>query len=109
MTFRLRIRPAADHDVDELAAYIARQSLEQALRFYDAVADTYKLILQAPSRWPIYEFSNPRLGGIRKRAVRGFRNHLVFYRIDSNKVEIIRVLHGARDIPAILEESPGEP
>jgi plasmid stabilization system protein ParE len=38
--YGLRILPAAVNDVDELAAFIAKNSIEQAIRFYDAVAIT---------------------------------------------------------------------
>lgn len=103
MSFGLRILPAADSDIDELAAYIARDSLERALRFYGAVAATYKMVLEAPRRWPPYGLTHPRLSELRKRSVLGFPNHLVFYRIDADMVEMIRVLHGARDLPAVFE------
>ncbi|HEY2587691.1 MAG TPA: type II toxin-antitoxin system RelE/ParE family toxin [Tepidisphaeraceae bacterium] len=108
MTFGLRVRPAADTDVDEIAAYIARDSVEQALRFYDAVNATYKMILEAPHRWPLYGLTHSRLKEIRKRAVAGFPNHLVFYRIDADMVEIVRVLHGARDLPSVLGGSDSQ-
>jgi toxin ParE1/3/4 len=74
------------------------------MRFLDAANATYKMILEAPGRWPVYGFADPRLKDIRKRAVLGFPNHLIFYRIDADVVEIVRVLHGARDIPTVLDE-----
>jgi toxin ParE1/3/4 len=33
----------------------------------------------------------------------GFPNHLIFYRPIEGGIEIVRVLHGARDIDAVLE------
>ena len=41
---------------------------------------------------------------LRKYAVIDFPNHLVFYRIDADMVDIVRVFHGSRDIPTILAE-----
>ena len=73
------------------------------MRFYDSVAETYTMILKAPKRWPVYGFTHPHLNNLRKRSVLGFPNHLVFYRIDADMVEIVRVLHGAHDIPALFE------
>jgi toxin ParE1/3/4 len=32
------------------------------------------------------------------------RDYLVFYRLVDDFVEVVRVLHGARDIEALLEE-----
>lgn len=104
MKYRLRILPAADADVDAAALYIAQDNLEAAMRFYDAVDQTYQELSAYPERWPSYKLEHPRLAHLRKRAVAGFRNYLVFYHLDHEMVEIIRVLHGARDLPAILQE-----
>jgi len=104
MIYGLRILPAADADVDMAGLYVARDNLEAALRFYDAIDQTYRQIRDHPKRWPRYELDHPRLKELRKTAVIGYRNYLVFYRIDADMVEIIRVLHGARDIPALLME-----
>ena len=38
-----------------------------------------------------------------------FANYLIFYRLTSEKVEIVvRVLHGARDIPSLFGETAAE-
>jgi len=47
--------------------------------------------------------NSPR-GSLRRRPVRGFENFLIFYRESGGRVEIIRVLHGARDIESLLED-----
>jgi toxin ParE1/3/4 len=104
MNFGLRILPEADDDVDDAALSIAQDSIEQAMRFYGAVNATYKMILESPRRWPLYGLTHARLSDLRKRAVLGFSNHLVFYWIDADAVEIVRVLHGARDLSALFEE-----
>jgi toxin ParE1/3/4 len=36
--------------------------------------------------------------------VRRFRNYLIFYRPTDGGIEVIRVLHAARDISSILAE-----
>jgi len=102
MKYCLRIYPAADADVDEAASFIAQDSIEAALRFYDAVNKTFQQIREHPTRWARYELDHPRLANVRKRAVGGFRNYLVFYQIEADVVEVIRVLHGARDIPSLI-------
>jgi toxin ParE1/3/4 len=104
MKFNLRIRPAADADVDDAALFIAQDNLEAALRFYNAVDRTYRQIQEHPERWPRYDLDHPQLAGLRKRSVVRYKNYLVFYLVDNGSVEIIRVLHGARDIPAVIAE-----
>jgi toxin ParE1/3/4 len=104
MKYRLRILPAADADVDDAALFIAQDNLDAALRFYDAIEETYSKIRDHPSRWSVYELNAPRLAGLRKCTVARHRNYLVFYLVDANLVKILRVLHGARDIPAIFDK-----
>jgi plasmid stabilization system protein ParE len=105
MRHGLRILSAADDEVDAIAFYIARDSVDSAARFYDSINATYKAILANPKRWPLYGFGNPLLKDLRKLAVTGFPNYLVFYRIDADMVEIVNVVHGARDFPTMFGES----
>jgi toxin ParE1/3/4 len=48
------------------------------------------------------------LEGLRVFPVKGFANYLLFYRPFPRGIELIRVLHGARDIPSILQQNPGQ-
>jgi len=48
----------------------------------------------------------PRLAGVRVYRMRHFRNYLVFYRPHGNGVEVLTILHGARDLDAALEDVP---
>ena len=34
--------------------------------------------------------------------VKGFHNYQIYYTIEDEVIEIVRVLHGARDIPSIF-------
>jgi toxin ParE1/3/4 len=102
MKYKLRILPAAEVDVDEAAIFIARNNLTAALKFYDAVDQTFRQIREHPNRWPRYELEHPDLANLHKRSIPKFDNYLIFYRIVTDVVEIIRVLHGARDIPSTL-------
>ena len=42
------------------------------------------------------------MGEIRQWRVKDFKDYLIFYRIQDARVEILRVLHGARDLEGIL-------
>lgn len=48
--------------------------------------------------------TSSKLANIRQQPIKGFKNYLVFYRSTDSAVEILRVIHGARDIPAILDD-----
>jgi toxin ParE1/3/4 len=104
MTARYRVLPAADGDLDDQAGYLAEHaSLETALRFYDAAAASFATLARMPAmgeRWPSVA---PRLAGVRVWRVEGFPKHLIFYRPTDDGIDIVRVLHGARDLETVLE------
>ena len=100
-----RVLPAADADLDDQADYLAREaSLETALRFYDAAASTFEAITRMPGLGERRETLKPRLAGLRVWRIEGFENHWVFYQQTEAGIEIVRVLHGARDIATVIEE-----
>jgi toxin ParE1/3/4 len=41
---------------------------------------------------------------VRQYPIKGLKGYLVFYRINDSGVEVLRVLHGSRDLEAILDE-----
>jgi toxin ParE1/3/4 len=104
MTLGYRVLPAADRDLDDQAAYLAREaSLETAFRFYDAAAATFGNLSRMPGIGEQWDSPKPRLTGLRVFRVKGFERHLVFYRPVEGGIEILRVLHAARDIDSVLD------
>jgi toxin ParE1/3/4 len=104
MTPHYHVLPAADRDLDDQAAYLAQEvSLETALRFYGAAATTFENLARMPGIGEHRESGNPALAGLRVWRIVGFENHLAFYRPAGDAIEIVRVLHGARDIDRALQ------
>lgn len=103
---RVRIRPRADQDLDEQYAYLAEEaSVDVAERFLHAAYEGFETVLVMPEMGSPQEHRAPRLVGLRMWPVSGFRDYLIFYRDDEEKgIEVMRVLHGARDIEHALEE-----
>ena len=53
---------------------------------------------------PRYPVTNPRLKELRKLNLGGrFRNYLVCYIVEPERVKVVRVLHGRRDVRAQME------
>ena len=52
-----------------------------------------------------WESEEPALRDIRVWPIRGFKNHLIFYRVQTDRLEIVRVLHGAQNIEKALHRS----
>ena len=102
MKLRLLVRPLAKSDLDEQAKYIASDNLEAALRFLDAAEAAFERLRSSPRIGRRREFTRRELSGVRSWPVPGFEKHIVFYRADAGSIEVLRVLHSARDLAAIL-------
>lgn len=102
MILKARILPAADRDIDEQIAYISRENPDAAGRYVEAVAAILEHIARTPGMGAARDYRNPRLAGLRMIPVPGFDSFLVFYLVTSRTVDIVRVLHGARDVRTIF-------
>jgi plasmid stabilization system protein ParE len=100
----IRLTPAAVDDIDSIIDYLRELNLVAAIRFVEATQATFEHISHASSAYPKLGWGGPRLESLRRRPLTGsFNRYLVFYRdTDDEHVDIIRVLHSARDIARIL-------
>ena len=94
---QLRISPRASSDLIEIWIYIADDSVANA----DAFIDKLYQAIQALGR-------QPGSGRHREEVAPGiqsfpFGRYIIFYRAVTSGIEIVRVLHGARDIENIFE------
>jgi toxin ParE1/3/4 len=55
-----------------------------------------------PGMGALREFSDPRLLGVRRWSVSGYRNFLIFYRTRADTLQFLRLIHGAQDIETAL-------
>lgn len=101
-------RPQVIRDLIELATYIAEDNLDASDRFLVAAEETFKQLAKMPGMGKLSQFSTPNLANVRQQAIKGFKRYLVFYRLTDSGVEILRVIHGTRDIEVILDEDLGE-
>jgi toxin ParE1/3/4 len=101
------LRPRALTDLAEIWAYIARQSAEGSADRADAFVDLVDSKFQALSRRPGLGRRRPELNSdIRSLAV---GRYVVFYLPLSRGIEVVRVLHGSRDIESIFENERNWP
>ena len=97
------VRPKADHDLDEQAYYCATEAgPELGHRFLVAAHETFSLLATQPEMGWHARLKNPLLASLRVFRVSGFEKILVLYRPSPHGVEILRVIHGSRNIMALL-------
>jgi toxin ParE1/3/4 len=100
----VEVAPRAQHDIDDTAAqYLEEAGEEVALRFLAAVDDAFDLLSRNPGLGSPRHATVLQLPGIRCWPLRPWPQ-LVFYVEREQAVDVFRVLHGARDIPATLIE-----
>jgi toxin ParE1/3/4 len=100
----VQTRATALMDLEEIAEYIGRSNPLAALRFLDAFDQTAAALAAVPALGAPHESDHPRLRNVRVRAVKRFKNYLIFYQPIAGGIEVQRVLHGARNLPGALDE-----
>lgn len=75
--------------------------------FLLAADSTFAMLAGMPGMGTRYEPDEPLYADLRYFPITRHRNHLVFYRPFTDGIEVLRVLHGARDIHSILAEEFG--
>jgi len=94
-------RPRARIDLLEQFVYFGEEeSIELAERYFTAVDET---LIKQPRIGGPYDSSIPELAGMRRIPVKGFGNYLIFYPPHSGGIDIVRVIHGARDIENLFK------
>lgn len=98
-------RERAARDVDEaISYYLAEAAVEAALGFIDALEQGYSHIgRHAATGSPRYAHELD-LPGLRSWPLKQYP-YLIFYVEREDHIDVWRVLHGQRDIPAWLYES----
>ena len=98
------LREQARRDIDEVIEhYLPEAGPAVALDFVDALEDTIRQIGERPASGSPRHAHELDIPGLRFQSVGGFP-HLVFYVERDADIDVWRVLHGARDIPAWMRQ-----
>ena len=90
------ITAEAEADLEQIATYVAEQSPRSAIELVRELRERCESLVDAPGYplVPRYEHF-----GIRRRP---FGRFLIFYRVGTDALEVIHILHGARDYESLL-------
>ena len=98
------LRELARRDAEAALDYYVREAASKvALRFIDALETTYRTIADQPSIGSTRYAYELDLPGLRSRRLTGFP-YFVFYIEHDDHIDVWRVLHTRRDIPARMRE-----
>lgn len=103
MKRRILKKPQVERDLIDHFSFIARDKIEPAERFLRVADESFHQLAADPLLGHRWESPLSQLAGIRVYSLPSpFRNYLVFYRPIDDGIEVLTVLHGARDLQAVL-------
>ena len=97
---RIRRRPLAGADIDETWDYIAEDSMGEADAWVDRLDAKLRLLAAQPLMGRARDELSP---GVRSLP---FGRYVIFYLPLSDGIEVVRLLHSARDIETLFEKDP---
>lgn len=100
---RVVITTAARGDLASIQSYIAEDNPVRAESFAKELVDRCEDLADSPRRYPL--LPRHEAEGIRRRA---YRSYLILYRIVGDTIEILHVIHGARDYERLLSGEGGD-
>lgn len=106
MSLHPQVKPRARGDtVRQYRWYVEHASVEVADCYLAAVDAAIRKLSECPHGGVLCRFRSERFRGFRFIPLeRPFDVFLLFYRFDSSTLEVMRILHSARDIPRRLRE-----
>jgi toxin ParE1/3/4 len=97
------VRPLAWSEISAQLDYLEEEAgLETAERFLDQLIASFEALSLLPKMGALCGFRKSKTRRLRRWRVKDFENWLIFYQAKRNGVEIIHVMHGARDIESLL-------
>jgi toxin ParE1/3/4 len=95
---RVDLSAPAENDLFEIGLFIASDNLERALAFMDELETACLKLAEHPKRFPVIRL---RSGFEIRRCVH--RDYLILYRIDSERIVVLRIIDGAMDYESLLD------
>ena len=92
------IMPTAQQDLREIGLHIGRSSPESARRLLRNLNEKFQMLARMPG-----------LGRVRHDLLIQMRSfpvgrYIIFYQATTDGVEVLRVLHGSRDVPGVFDD-----
>ena len=99
----LLFTPLAEQDLESIAEYIAADNVPRALSFVRELRQQCQRIALNPAGYRM----RPELGeGIRSCA---HGHYVIFFEVLTDAVTVVRILHGARDLPELFQADDDAP
>lgn len=94
---QVRLTAEAEHDLERIADHIALDNPLRARTFLQELHAQCLGLAEMPMAWPLV--ARYQRFGIRRKP---HGNYLIFYRVESEQVVVLHVLHGAMDYADLI-------
>ena len=101
MSLTVCYAPAALLDINECVEYFESRDRSVADRFLESVKKTVEMLCGNPELGE--RFRRDLTGTIRRRGIIKFTNYLIFYRREGTTLQVLRIIHGARDYDKLFD------
>jgi toxin ParE1/3/4 len=102
VNYQIIVLSQAAEDALAIDSYLATHNPSAADRFSGNLQQTLELQASIPTPGTPWLSDNPALANLRWTRVKGFRKYLVFLRMIGTDMQVVRILHSARDLEALL-------
>ena len=90
--------PSAIADLDSIYYQIGQEDVDAADRMINRIYGSAHRLVDFPKSAPV----RPDIGkGVRSLVV---GRYLLLYRVEADRVDVVRVVHGSRDVAALLDD-----
>ena len=98
---RYRFTPQAEDDLFDIWNFIAQDNPEAANRVEEAVYQACDLLAEPPLAGSVRKDLTPL--PVRFWVVQPYVNYVIVYDPEKKPLQVIRILHGARNLPTLLK------
>ncbi len=99
----VRVLPAARVDITTCFAYLHEHSgTTRAWHFIKCLDESFQRLQQMPLVGVKRQLPQTRLRNLRQWPVKEFTDYLIFYRVTRDRIDVVRILHGRRDLDTIF-------
>jgi plasmid stabilization system protein ParE len=94
---------SAEDDLFDIWRYIARDNIEAANRVEEAIHEACDFLARSPHAGHPRPDLTPR--AVRFWTVSPFKNYVIIYDPEARPLQVLRILHGGRNLRALLKHS----
>lgn len=98
--YAVRLLSIAEQDLEDIVTFVAADNVPAAVALADRIESNLQRLARHPHLGKIPNDGRLTALGYRVLVI---ENYLAFYKIKGKTVLVHRILHGARDLPSLLE------